>query len=254
MRSAVASSVGKTHSRATLLAPSWTIGSLLSRYDKNTRTSALEQMHDQAVGLMPSRLRRAMPAEETLDIIQLRDRGWTRQMVTRFLGVPDARRPPTRGGGGRPAELYCIGRVRNAERLLEFSEARRTAIERSAFARRSQQERRASVLRFASSLDLPLPDSRIEEIMQSVRSAGLLLSNHDIAGDCKRAVKLLLGMLSESSRRLDVFQGQPGIRDARALLLDRKLALITSRYPSLAKSCEYVRLEGAQCNEVFDHP
>ncbi|KAF7963334.1 hypothetical protein AWV80_10395 [Cupriavidus sp. UYMU48A] len=232
----------------------WTIGSIPSTYDKNSRKSALEQMHDQAIALMPSRPQRAMPAGETLDIVQLRDRGWTRQMVTRFLGVPDARRPPTRGGGGRPAELYCIGRVRNAERLLAFSEARRTAIERSAFARRSQQERRASVLRFASSLELFLPDRQIEEIMQSVRSTGLSLSNRDLAGDRKRAVQLLLAMLSDSSRRLDVFQGQPGIRDARALLLDRKIALITSRYPSLAKSCEYVRLERSQCNEVFDRP
>jgi hypothetical protein len=90
--------------------------------------------------------------------------------------------------------------------------------------------------------------------MQSVRSAGMSLSDHDLASDRNRAVQFLLGMLSESSRRLDVFHGQPGIRDARSLLLERKLALITSRYPSLAESCENVKLERTQYHEAFDLP
>lgn len=191
-----------------------------------------------------------MPAEETLDINQLRDRGWTRQMVTRFLGVPDARRPATRGGGGRPAELFRISRVRNAERMVAFSEARRTALERSALARRSQQDRRASVLRFASSLELTLPDQDIEDVMRSVRATRFPTANTDHADAQNRAVRLLLGLLADSSTRLDVFQGQPGIRDARSLLLERKLALIASRYPALADSCNSVKLEQAQDNET----
>lgn len=211
-------------------------------------------MHDLAAGLMPTRAERTLPAEATLDIVQLRDRGWTRQMVARFLGGPDARRPATRGGGGRPAELYCMSRVRNAERLVAFSEARRTAVERSALARRSQKERRASVLRFASSLELALPDKHIEDIMRRVWSAELPSTNGDLASDRDRAVELLLGMLSHSSGRLDVFQGQPGIRDARALLLERKLALIASRYPTLAENCDNVKREQIQDNETFDLP
>jgi len=220
----------------------------------NTWTTALEQMHDQAAGLTPTQPERTMPAEETLDIVQLRDRGWTRQMVTRFLGVPDARRPATRGGGGRPAELFRISRVRNAERMVAFSEARRTALERSALARRSQQDRRASVLRFASSIELTLPDQHIEEVMRRAMSAGLPTPNDEQSSDRNRAVHLLLGMLADSSRRLDVFQGQPGIRDARSILLDRKLALITSRYPALADSCITVKLERTQDNEAFPLP
>ncbi|MGF6604464.1 hypothetical protein P3T23_009219 [Paraburkholderia sp. GAS448] len=204
---------------------------------------------DQAAGLLPLQAEDTMPAEETFDINQLRDRGWTRQMVARFLGVPDARRPATRGGGGRPAELFRISRVRNAERMVAFSEARRTVFERSALARRSQEDRRASVLRFASSLELTLPDQDIEGVMQSVHSTGLASPNCDHADDRNRAVRLLLGMLADSTSRLDVFQGQPGIRDARSLLLDRKLALIASRYPALAESCNIVKLEQAQDNE-----
>jgi hypothetical protein len=209
----------------------------------------LHTTQDQAAGLLPLQAEDTMPAEETLDINQLRDRGWTRQMVTRFLGIPDARRPATRGGGGRPAELFRISRVRNAERMVAFSEARRTALERSALARRSQQDRRASVLRFASSLELTLPDQDIEDVMQSVRATGLPSPNGDHADDRNRAVRLLLGMLADSSSRLDVFQGQPGIRDARSLLLERKLALIASRYPALADGCDSVKHEQAQDNE-----
>ncbi|UIF89242.1 hypothetical protein [Cupriavidus sp. UYPR2.512] len=211
----------------------------------------MEQLHNQAAGLMPTRSERNTPAEGTLDIVQLRDRGWTRQMVARFLGNPDARRPATRGGGGRPAELYYISRVRNAERLVAFSEARRTAIERSALARRSQQERRASVLRFASNVELPLPNQPIEHIMLVVRSVERPSSQADPASDRSQAVQLLLGMLSDSSERLNVFQGQPGIRDARSLLLERKLALIASRYPALAESCENVKLEPIRENEAL---
>ena len=254
MPNRVAASLEIAASRASLLTQPRSLGSLPSMYDKYTWTTALEQMHDLAAGLMPARSERTLPAEATLDIVQLRDRGWTRQMVARFLGDPDARRPATRGGGGRPAELYRISRVRNAERLVAFSEARRTASERSALARRSQQERRASVLRFASSVELPLPDQHIEDVMQRVRSAGQATSKEDLDSDRYRAVQFLLDMLSDSSRQLGVFQGQPGIRDARSLLLDRKLALITSRYPSLAGSCENVRLERTHDNEALHLP
>lgn len=218
---------------------------------QNTWMNALEQLHNQAIGLMPTRLEGTTPAEETLDIVQLRDRGWTRQMVARFLGRPDARRPATHGGGGRPAELYCVSRVRKAERLVAFSEARRTASDRSALAKRSQQERRATVLRFAASLELPLPDRRFEDVMQHATSAERGPSQADPGGDRKRAVQQLLQQLSDSSRRLDVFQGQPGIRDARSILLDRKLELIASRYPALAESCENVRLQPIQDNEAL---
>jgi hypothetical protein len=210
----------------------------------------LPTTQDQAAALLPLHAEDAMPAEETLDINQLRDRGWTRQMVTRFLGVPDARRPATRGGGGRPAELFRISRVRNAERMVAFSEARRTALERSTLARRSQQDRRASVLRFASSLELTLPDQDIEDVMRSVQATRFPTANTDHTDAQNRAVRLLLGLLADSSTRLDVFQGQPGIRDARSLLLERKLALIASRYPALADSCNSVKLEQAQDNET----
>lgn len=204
---------------------------------------------DQAAALLPLHAEEPMPAEETLDINQLRIRGWSRQMVTRFLGVPDAHRPATRGGGGRPAELFRISRIRNAERMVAFSEARRTALERSALARRSQQDRRESVLRFTASLELTLPEQGIEDVMRSVRATRFPSSKGENDDDRNRAVRLLLGMLSDSSSRLDVFQGQPGIREARALLLDRKLTLIASRYPALAGSCDCVKLEQAQDNE-----
>ena len=210
--------------------------------------------HDQAASPLPFHAEQSTPAEETLDINQLRDRGWTRQMVTRFLGVPDARRPATRGGGGRPAELFRISRVRNVERMVVFSEARRTALERSALARRSQHNRRASVLRFASSVELILPDQDIHDLMRSVRATrfpSVDLSHSDARS---RVVHLLLGMLTDSSSRLNVFQGQPGIRDARSLLLERKLALIASRYPLLAGYCDSATVERTQDNEQSSLP
>lgn len=208
----------------------------------------MHTMQDQVADLLPLQAEDTMPAEGTLDINQLRDRGWTRQMVARFLGVPDARRPATRGGGGRPAELFRISRVRDAERMVAFSLARRTALERSSLARRSQQERRASLMRFASSLELTLPDRDIEAVAQSVRADEIPSLAGDLANKKNRAVRLLLSILADSSRRLDVFHGQPGIKDARTLLLKRKLALIASRYPALADSCDCVNLEQVQEN------
>ncbi|BBA45560.1 hypothetical protein BCO37747_07194 [Burkholderia contaminans] len=196
---------------------------------------------EQAAHPTPPHQEGANPPEETLDITQLRDRGWTRQMVTRFLGVADARRPATPGAGGRPAELYRISRVRNAERMVAFSEARRTAVERSALARRSQQDRRESVLRFATAIELVLPDQSFDTVMRRARDAH---APENVGGDLddgRRAVQLLLASLEDSTNRLDVFQGQPGIRDARCLLLDRKLSLISSRYPALSDWCERVK-------------
>lgn len=196
---------------------------------------------DQAPHIAPPHAEDATPLEETLDITQLRDRGWTRQMVIRFLGVADARRPATPGAGGRPAELYRVSRVRNAERMVAFSEARRTAVERSALARRSQQDRRESVLRFATSIELVLPDQSLETVIRRARAVDATAVVEGVLDDGLRAVHLLLASLQDSTNRLDVFQGQPGIRDARSLLLHRKLVLISSRYPALSDWCDRVR-------------
>ncbi|VWC78202.1 hypothetical protein BLA39750_01002 [Burkholderia lata] len=203
---------------------------------------------DQAAHLTPPHPEDAKPPEETLDITQLRDRGWTRQMVTRFLGVADTRRPATPGAGGRPAELYRISRVRNAERMVAFSEARRTAVDRSALARRSQQDRRESVLRFATSIELVLPDQSFDTVMRRARDVDAPAVVGAALDDGWRAVQLLLASLEDSANRLDVFQGQPGIRDARCLLLHRKLTLISSRYPALSDWCERVKSKQVRDN------
>lgn len=186
--------------------------------------------------LLPVAVEESRPAGQALDIHQLRDRGWTRQMVSRFLNAPDGRRPATKSGG-RPAELFALERVRAAERTLAFSDARRQANARSAQVRTSQRERRETLLRFAENVELTLPDQDLTKVIHSARRDKVCVrrENPGELADC--AVNALLDMLSPASHKLDVFHGQPGIREARAVLLKRKLDLIRSRYPALSVSC-----------------
>ena len=106
------------------------------------------------------------------------------------------------------------------------------------------------MLRFAGSLELALPRQPLEEILGPVRHTGSGPSDSNRTTGKSRAVRQLLGVLSESSAKLDVFQGQPGIRDARTILLERKLNLIASQYPELADACEIVKIEHNGNNEA----
>jgi hypothetical protein len=177
--------------------------------------------------------------EGLLDLHQLRERGWTRQMVTRFLGAPDSMRRPTTRQGGRPAALYFATRVWNAERLLDFVCARRDAPARSAAARGSQQARREAVLSFAKTLDLSLPNrslSMVQAIAENTHADAPVSPAQQRTAD--RIVAWLLDEFKADNAKLTIFARHPGIEEARALLRQRQLRLIASQYPELSAAVQ----------------
>lgn len=183
-----------------------------------------------------------------LDIQQLRERGWTRQMVTRFLDAPDSLRSPSPGRGGRPAALYALCRVERAERRTDFVEARRHAPARSAMARESQRNRRDALLQFASSIELSLSIRPLEVIRALARDNS---TRHSIqpgdAHDLDRILTHLISDLERQATHLNVFERQPGIEEARALLRVRQIDLIVWHYPELSSAARRLRAKEAMC-------
>ncbi|WP_321935274.1 hypothetical protein [Paraburkholderia sp. J8-2] len=191
----------------------------------------------------------AASPESFLDIRQLRERGWTRQMVIRFLCTPDSMRAPALGRGGRPAELYDVRRVLQAERRVDFIHAYRRAPARSAMARESQRTRRDAVIRFASTLELSLPFRPLEVVRAHAIAAACVAEEQkpiDV-GEQDKMLKYLLGAMDADAKRLKIFERQPGIDDARTLLRDRQIELIVWHYPELTAAARRYRIKEAMC-------
>lgn len=78
-----------------------------------------------------------------ISLSALRERGWTRGMVDKLLGVPDGTAPNPRFRRAAPVRLYSLERVEAAEateayaRLFEVGRARGKAAQRAAEARKA---------------------------------------------------------------------------------------------------------------------
>jgi hypothetical protein len=60
------------------------------------------------------------------------ERGWTKTLITRFLGDPDKTAPnPMFSKAGAPMRLYCLLRVLATEESAEWKQAYKKAAKRS---------------------------------------------------------------------------------------------------------------------------
>lgn len=179
-----------------------------------------------------------------LGVSQLKDRGWTRVLISTFLGEPDLAR---RGAsGGRPAGLFDRRRVMLAESSLAFQRALGASRHKAASAQVAATSRKVDVLRYAEKLELQPPPWTFDELIGlATRSLAIRLF---VAGQesavWSRALSLALESFGEADARLDLYQRSAGIREARVRLRQRKLAVIASRYPALGSLCRTQSNEG----------
>jgi hypothetical protein len=184
-------------------------------------------------------------------IRDLKARGWTTQLIERFLGNPDATNSTSARGSGRPACLYAVDRVVLAERSVEFYRAKQKSRDRSVQVKSALIKRQDVVLAFCESIPLAPPETP-QTVLLEMAARELLFapgapSPIDDPRVNERAIDIALRAFNDADSRLDVFGWTTGVRRARARLARRKLELIASHYPVLSKTCHAL----AQ-SKVFD--
>lgn len=172
-----------------------------------------------------------------LGVSQLRERGWTRVLISTFLGEPD--RANRGASGGRPAGLYDRRRVILAESSVAFQRAVTASRDKAASAQAAATSRKVDVLRYAERLELRPPSWTFDELIDRANRAlavRLFVADQESVV-WSRALVLALDSFDEADVRLDLYQRSAGIREARVRLLQRKLDVIAARYPALAPLC-----------------
>ncbi|MCU6502299.1 hypothetical protein LPN04_31340 [Rugamonas sp. A1-17] len=152
-------------------------------------------------------------------------------MIDLFLGDADLQTRPGHRSG-RPARLYCVSRILQAESNNEEFQAE---LDMSRFhASRSQRRieaKRETLLSYVALLPMPALVQPYTAVLSSARNANVL---HTGASPDRVALDYLLGTMNSLGLSLNIYASHPGVRDAREALRIRILKHIREHYPMLS--------------------
>lgn len=180
------------------------------------------------------------------DFTALRDRGWTKRLVERFLGEPDSLNRGVGAQSGRPQNLYSANRVMHIETSDQdfIAEKRRTELYASRL-KGVQGAKKRNLAAMVEEMNLPDFELQEQELLQQAEKKREGDENLALVAKERVALESLLVSMRPLAWRLEIFQGHAGIRDARVLLLKRMLAHIVTRYPSLSETANEYADESA---------
>jgi hypothetical protein len=167
-----------------------------------------------------------------LSLQDLQAKGWSRRLISRYLGDPDRVAVTSQSLSGRPSSLYCAKRVRavstRPDLAKEFAQVQTFVIRNQRVANERFENMRSAVVAMA------LPDLRhdISTVLCNVRRQYPWVTS--FAEEHRLAVENLLGTLELSVDALETFSWHAGVCEARKLLEKRMLAHISETYPLLA--------------------
>ncbi|WP_426172441.1 hypothetical protein [Pseudoduganella sp. R-34] len=169
-----------------------------------------------------------------LTVKELQSKGWSRRMVTQYLGEPDHVGTRIPGRAGRPGKFYCADRVRRVE-AMEPALAAEFQLVR-AFTQRNEQTasaRMASMLELIQDTQLPVLDQSLDDLLFEVRRS----LGTPVAADVeyRLAVEKLLGTFALTVDALDLFSWHAGVCEARIRLRNRFLVHVSRTYPLLGE-------------------
>ncbi|WP_157128680.1 hypothetical protein [Cupriavidus sp. USMAA2-4] len=159
---------------------------------------------------------------------QLVERGWSKAIIAKLLGVPDTYRYPTGMCGGRPAMLYQRARVLANENTDAFRTALAAAVKRRAVLEHLNLKKRYMLLDAAREIEVKVPNISLEALIGS--RPWYSATPEALVGD-------LLRMMQDAEDELDLYRWNGGIREARKELRLRMLSALAGEYPTLAHEC-----------------
>lgn len=187
-----------------------------------------------------------------LGTMQLRERGWTKSLITRFLGEPDKVVSNSHHRSGPKIKLWSLERVEQAEKLATFQAQREKAAKRSAAAAAAASSRRTQLLESITKMVVkvePLESStRLERAIEHYNDAQLFTDysrradkDSDPEFLQRIQVNFIRHRLTSYDEELDKVAGQLGAPDARNAIRDKIYDAIAEAYPELEEECERQR-------------
>jgi hypothetical protein len=195
------------------------------------------------------------------NISDLIERGWTRGLIKRFLGEPDAtRRNRYRNRRRSPVKLYRVNRVTEVEASPEFAEAQSKAMVRSEAATKAAQRRAASLLAEVDAIEISVARLSLPALRRAALDAweakqfkrGKKANGQGVGEGTVRR-----WMVNHARHKFTGYDAiiaglfaKVGKRQAYKLLKVRTLQAIATAYPELADECR-AQAERARSRRAF---
>jgi hypothetical protein len=189
-------------------------------------------------------------ARETfLAVSQLKERGWTNALISRFLGDPDELRTNPHYRSGPQMRLYRTERVEQAEASAEFRNAQDCRKAKREAAQMALATKKKKLNEYVEAVEIEVPRLPKAELIRRAcenYNAGLV----DDTRDRPRAypnsdpeflervcVNYLRHVLTQYEEHLEEIAGKVGMRDAYQKLKSKVLDAIWDEYDWLRFEC-----------------
>lgn len=171
---------------------------------------------------------------EVLTARDLKNRGWTRTMVQKFLGTADGfvQNPHIRTG--RPMRLFRSQRVHEVEIGEDFRACQNLSSIRSIRANQYLNDKAAALVDMANAIEFEIPLLDLSNLTAQTEKRFGSYKTAEIQN--KNEVAFLMEDAGKSEWSLDQYYWCSGIRAARLVLRRRMLIKIMQNYPHLSNA------------------
>ena len=172
---------------------------------------------------------------------ELKDRGWTKTLIRRFLPTADATEPnPKYPNAGHPMKLYQLKRVEAAEATDEFRAASILSMKRKESAQKGVLTKEAKMQDYVDNLIVEVPHLEKEELIGKARKNFLSLDvpDSDSMTTERICVNYLRHCLTSYENVLDSIAGKTGCQDAYFEIKEMVLQEIAATYDWLNQECD----------------
>lgn len=177
----------------------------------------------------------------------LKERGWTDGLVSRFLPAPDKTKPNPQFRSAAPMRLYAQDRVERVEATEDFKAAQAKANGRKRSAEKAVESKKVATMAYVETrVKIHIPKMSRERLVD--RASRHYNDRNQLNGDAasKDSDQLFLDRICVNYLRhetsgydahLEEIAGRVGTHDAYAAIRKLVLARISSAYPWLASEC-----------------
>ena len=187
---------------------------------------------------------------EVLTARDLKNRGWTRTMVQKFLGTADGfvQNPHIRTG--RPMRLFRSQRVHEVETGEDFRACQNISSIRSIRANQYLNDKAAALVDMANAIEFQIPLLDLRNLTAQTEKRFGSYKTAEIQN--KNEVAFLMEDAGKSEWSLDQFYWCSGIRAARLVLRRRMLIKIMQNYPHLSQAVMLISaLENGEASRTY---
>jgi hypothetical protein len=187
--------------------------------------------------------------EQLLAVSQLKKRGWTDSLISRFLGDPDELRRNPHYRSGPPMKLYNVERIEQAEASTEFCDAQDARKNRRDAAQKALATKKQKIADYVENVKIEVPRLAKGELIRRAcdnynanvpgwKYDAPLANEHSAPTFLERiCVNYLRHCLTKYETHLGEIAGKVGVRDAYFGIKTRVLEAIAEEYDWLSDEC-----------------